>query len=353
MRRQHFERLKPICPNCQQNRGQIAPLVIRSTVREQQHDILEGTLICSDLECLSEFPIIDGIPLIMTGLRSYVAQNILPLMARRDLSESLESLFGDCCGPGSPYDTARQHLSIYGYGHYGDLDPGEESALGAGGILESIRRGLAMAGEVSGPIIDLGCAVGRSTCELAAAVEDLALGIDLNFGMLQMASRVIRRGIVRYPRRRVGIVYDRREFEVQIKQADKVDFWACDAAALPFAPDTFGVATGFNLLDCVGSPVDYLHEVARVLTSGAKAVLSAPYDWSATPMEAWLGGHSQRSEACGASEPVLRALLAGDHPQAIQGLKLFSEVDAIPWCVRLHDRSVMHYQSHLVVAQVE
>ena len=77
-------------------------------------------------------------------------------------------------------------------------------------------------------------------------------------------------------------------------------------------------------------------------------------DWSpsATPLEHWLGGHSQRSPGAGASEPVLRALLTpGAHPQSVAGLQLEREMESLPWQVRTHDRAWMHYRTHLVVAR--
>ena len=80
------------------------------------------------------------------------------------------------------------------------------------------------------------------------------LGIDLNFAMLRLASEVLRTGRVSYPRRRVGVVYDRREFPARFANAESVDFWACDAAALPFPAGTFSLAVNMNVLDCVSSP---------------------------------------------------------------------------------------------------
>ena len=45
-----------------------------------------------------------------------------------------------------------------------------------------------------------------------------------------------------------------------------------------------------------------------VVTGGL--VLTTPYDWSAAvPVDAWLGGHSQRGPHQGSSEPILRGLL--------------------------------------------
>jgi SAM-dependent methyltransferase len=215
------------------------------------------------------------------------------------------------------------------------------------------REGLAAAAgsQVDGPVIDIGCSVGRTSFALAEAFDGIVLGIDLNFDMLRTASQVLHQGAVRYPRRRVGIVFDRREFPATFKKAHNVDFWACDATALPFTAGIFSLAASFNVLDCVSSPYDNLCSLARVLMPGGSAIISTPYDWSssATPVESWLGGHSQRSESRGSSEALLRDLLSGKHPQAIEGLKVVSEAEGIPWAVRVHDRSSMHYRVHMVV----
>ena len=90
-----------------------------------------------------------------------------------------------------------------------------------------------------------------------------------------------------------------------------------------------------------------------MLRPGGKTVIACPYDWSphATAVEAWLGGHSQRSPMEGACESVLRTLLTpGAHPGSINSLKLSGERDQLPWHVRLHERSTMTYQLHMVAA---
>ena len=323
--------------------------------------------------------------------------------AREDLTAETETLLGDCCGPGSGFDTTRQHLSTYAWDHYGDLDPesplplapspvrppglhperergngieeggmgaplsrsgrgdggraGEGSGVGAcpGSVVRVLEKGLELGGEIpEGPLLDLGCAVGRTTFELAAHTGRLVLGVDLSYAMLRLAARVLREGRVRYPRRRVGLVYDRRDFPASFTGAENVDFWACDALALPFPTGTFAAVVGLNVLDCVQSPHDLLASLPRLFVEGGKAILSTPYDWSpnATPVEAWLGGHSQRGENAGASEPVLRALLTpGTHPAAIEGLRILAEEPSLSWRVRLHDRAVMEYRVHLLAAE--
>ena len=122
----------------------------------------------------------------------------------------------------------------------------------------------------SGPIIDTGCSVGRSSFELARRSKDLVLGVDLNFAMLRVASEVLRHGTVRYPRRRAGLVYERREIPVSLEGSERVDFWACDAAALPFPPGTFVLALNLNVLDCVYGPRDLLVSVEPCSNWAAK-----------------------------------------------------------------------------------
>jgi hypothetical protein len=69
-------------------------------------------------------------------------------------------------------------------------------------------------------------------------------------------------------------------------------------------------------------------------------------------VENWLGGHSQRSKLAGAPDVILKAILTpGSHPWSVTGLKLIAERDRLEWKVRLHDRSTMRYETHLLVAE--
>ena len=356
MKRRHFEQLRPVCPVCRTQNEIDSPLGIAQVAQEEAGNVIEGMLHCSHAACQREYPIIDGIPFILVGLRSYLSENILHVYARRDLTAVTESLLGDCCGPGSAFDTARQHLSSYAWDHYGEFDtkqPAEDARPGS--VVRILQQGLDVAGDKPpGPVLDVGCSVGRSSFALAERFNDLVLGVDLNYPMLRLAADVLRSGVVRYPRRRVGLVYDQREFRVRLQRMENVDFWACDATALPFEADTFSAAVTLNTLDCVHSPVDLLASMARTLKPGSPALLACPYDWStaATSVEAWLGGHSQRSAGEGCSALALRSLLTpGAHPQGIKGVEIAHEIDDLAWHVRLHDRSVVSYSVHLVVAK--
>jgi len=353
----HFEAFRPVCPVCRDPETREAHRVsIANVHRTEGESILEGTLNCTNPVCLREYPIIDGVPIIVPAIRSYISENILPILTRTDLADSTESLIGDCCGPGSAFDTNRQQLSSYIWDHYGELDP-EQNPLEPrpGALTRLLARGLeAMGSKMPGPILDMGCSVGGSSFKLAEATNELVLGVDLNFAKLRVASKVLHRGTVRYSRRRVGVVYDRREFPASFEKQDAVDFWACDAAALPLADGLFSLIVSLNLLDSIHSPIDHLRAVGHALAPGGKAMIGCPYDWStsATAIEGWLGGHSQRGSNSGASETVLRALVTqGTHPWSIPGLSLVAELDGLPWQVLLHDRCTVSYRVHLVIVE--
>jgi len=101
----------------------------------------------------------------------------------------------------------------------------------------------------------------------------------------------------------------------------------------------------------VAEPSRLLGELARVLSPAGDLLLATPYDWStrATQPAQWIGGHSQRAPHGGAAEDFLRALLTeGAHPSAVPGLALLGEIPRFAWQTRLHDRSFVHYASHLL-----
>ncbi len=362
MRRHHFELLQPVCPVCQQAGLGAHPLDLDHVEHESDRTIWEGRLKCSYTNCNSEFPIIDGIPILLPNLRTYIAEQIFQIMSRKDLSSSTISLLGDCCSQNSHLDVSRQHLSCYAWDHYGEFDT-SHSPLGSqadaptstssaetiqpGSIVRAMRVGLAadhFRRLPDGPVLDAGCGVGRTAFEIAEHTSREVLGIDLNFSMLQLAALLLRTGKVKYAKRRCGLVYDEREFEVTFPRAQQVDFWVCDAQALPLAPHSFAAVVAMNLLDSVASPAQLVSSLHTALKPDGQMLLASPYDWSTavTPVEAWLGGHSQRSPVRGSPQTVLPYVLEQS------GFEIIQQWPDIPWNVRMHDRSSMAYRLHMV-----
>jgi len=324
--------------------------------------IVQGVLQCTDLNCQSEYPIIDGVPIIMPRLREFIADSIFSICGRNDLSAVTESILGDCCSQGSAFDSLRQHLSCYMWDHYSDLDPAEESnkplssTYKSGSVVRVLEQGFALDSpfDTSTPsqvvcMLDIGCGPGRTSLRMAEHWGGMVLGVDVNFSMLKIASEMLRTHCVRYPRRRTGLVYDRREFSVDLPNMEQVDYWACDALSLPFSDCAFDRCVAMNVLDAVSSPVALLDSISKSLSARGRAILACPYDWTATvtPVESWLGGHSQRGADHGECSPMLKRLLEAEPSK----LKLVAELDGIDWNIRMHDRSSMQYRVHLICAE--
>jgi SAM-dependent methyltransferase/uncharacterized protein YbaR (Trm112 family) len=360
--RSHFQLFAPRCPACQRD-GHDAPLTLWRIARElgPPADVVEGLLRCP--RCDQAYPILEGIPILVPEPAAFVRDNIATILARNDLSDDLENALGDACGPGSWFDATRQHLSSYAWDHYAefppsDLIPSQPSIAPAsarpGGAARLLATGLQYAAPfpASAGVLDVGCSVGRATFELAAHAQRPALGLDLNFTHLRLARDVARTGIARFPLKRAGLVYDQRAHAVNHPAAALADFWLADASALPLASGSAAAVSALNLLDCTSAPLLVLNEFARVLAPAGQAVVATPYDWSAAvgPPATWLGGHSKLGPAHGDPAAVLRALLTpGAHPVSLSGVRLRAEAPGLAWHVRMHDRSVIEYFSHLVV----
>lgn len=366
MRAAHFEAFAPRCPACRVARGADAPLEVAFVDRgDAADDILEGALRCTSAQCQAEYPILDGIPILMPDPSAYLAESIGDVTARDDLGGRVADMLGEACGPGSAYDLKRTHLSSYGEDHWSDQAPGAETESSVVDLLDRAVQlarihSMTLVPEAASRLVELGCGPGRPTFELARrAPTALALGVDKHFPMLRLAARAARAGVVRYPRRNIGLLYDTVDFALGPDWTEaraRVDFWVADAAALPLPNRSADAVLGFGLLDAAASPLDVLRETARVLQSDRLAAFAAPWDWSAavTTPAAWIGGHSPRGFEDGDPAAVLRALLTpGAHPASVAGLRLAAEDPNVPWRVRVHARSVVHYSAQLVVLQSE
>lgn len=356
MRRSHFAAFAPHCLACADGQAQ-HPLGLLHVGAEEADDVRAGLLICANPACRHEYPIIDGIPILVPALAEFLGERAVELLTRDDFDPAIAGVLGDAIGTDTWYDGLRRTMSIYGWDGWADLDP-DEAPPGDGPHPGAGRRCLAalldMAGASAGVnrVLDVGCGTGRTSFDLADRHPDgLVLGLDIGLSLLRIAQGALR-GNVAYPRRRIGLVHDQRRFPVAMPAAERVDFWACDAAAPPFAQGSADLIVALNLIDCVPAPRDVLASLASQLGPGRRMLLATPYDWAArsTPPHAWIGGHSQRADDQGDGEPFLRRLLTpGAHAQSLGEVTLLAEKAHWPWHTRLHARATVHYSTHLFV----
>lgn len=347
MRLAHFHALRPVCPACRLT-GTLAPLGLACVEEERNEDVRSGLLGCES--CGTRYPILDGLPVLVADLNRFLSDNLFYLAMRRDLTPGLTALLAEATGPGAGLDAIRQHVSSYGWDHWADHDPAEaageqvqpgQAARVLGQLLDGLPGPLA-----EGPILDLGCGAGRTVMELAERTGRLVLGLDLSVPLARVAQDAVVGGQVAYDRRRGGLHFERRAFEVPAQE--RADIWIADALALPFADESFALVTALNLLDCVGDPRQALAEFGRVLSPGGACALATPFDWSgaATPFSHWLGGRGADGPQGGRSDAALDRLLS-DGPAAAGALRRSRPPGEAEWQIRLHDRSAMRYLTHL------
>jgi len=344
----HLERLGLVCPTCRASGREAPALVLGHVEKRDGDDVIEGALLCPAKPCQREHPIIDGVVVAVADIGSWIGHQLDGLTRRDDLSAWMESLLGDASGRTTSFDRERHDLSTYATAHWGD-----RAGLAETGTLPAlVDQVLAMLPEPPrGTWVDLGCALGRASHQLAAAGAELVVGVDLNFSMLRRAEQARRTGTMVWPQRRVGLVYDRRSAPLDGLPRDRVAYVCADVCVLPFAEGCFAGGLSLNVLDCVPSPLGHLVELGRVLPPGAPALLATPYDWavSATAVEGWLGGHSQRGELGGDSETIMRLVLAPEPSGGVDtGLVIVEERDRVPWRLALTSRSTMLYEVHVL-----
>ncbi|WP_408611965.1 Trm112 family protein, partial [Falsiroseomonas oryzae] len=161
MRRGHFAAFRPVCPVCLRRGAGAQPLVLAAVAEETGEDVRAGVLLCPDAACRHEYPILDGIPVIVPELRRLMSERGVELLLRDDVPEMVESLLGDAIGPDSWLDATRQTVSTYAWDAWAGLDPAEAPDPGGpvpGAVRRCLRRLLELrgAGPEGGLVLDAG-----------------------------------------------------------------------------------------------------------------------------------------------------------------------------------------------------
>ena len=306
----------------------------------------EGQLYCP--VCKMVYPIIRGIPILVPNPEKYIQQSILHISQETPLSPFVEQWLNQSCGPNSNYDLTQNYLSTYMWAHYDDQNPDrtEEDSN-----FVNITQELLTPCLYDGPLLDIGCSVGRGTFALAEEAKTPTLGIDINFSMLRMAHQIKKTQTISYRRRRCGTIYDTVSYPISLPQAKKTDFWAVDAEHLPFPSDHIIRCHSSNLIDCVRNPIQHLKELARSHNHLGYISIATPFDWSpnATDYDNWIGGHSPMFPLKGDPVEMLKWYFSPETPLTeLQEFEIIRSQDKIPWRIRIHERSTMHYNLHLL-----
>jgi putative 4-mercaptohistidine N1-methyltranferase len=148
---------------------------------------------------------------------------------------------------------------------------------------------------------DIGCAIGRSSFELAHGFDEV-IGVDFSARFIQEAQLLKENEVLRYT---VPTEGELESFhEVSLAQYDledvreKVTFWQADACNLKPIFKDFDLIFAGNLIDRLYDPQKFLETLVDRLNDGGMLILTSPYTWQeeSTPKEKWIGGYKRDGE---------------------------------------------------------
>ena len=185
-------------------------------------------------------------------------------------------------------------LAEYLLFHYGEPEAVLPWGFGPRGALDFPVRAVTGTFDPlpTGRALDLGCAVGRSTFELARTCEE-TVGIDFSGRFIEAAETLRRDDSLNYRRKDEGDCFTPLAARVPPGiDCARIRFETGDATALRDDLGTFDAVLAANLLCRLADPRRCLERLPRLVRPGGQLVLTTPCTWSEefTPRDRWLGG---------------------------------------------------------------
>ena len=205
----------------------------------------------------------------------------------------------------------------------------------------------AMQGRTLGHALDLGCAVGRSSFELARGGFERVTGLDFSSRFFRLAARMQAEGYLRYALPEEGEIVSYHETcleELGLEQVrSQVQFFQADACNLAEKFSGYDLVLAANLIDRLYAPRRFLADIYGRLNRGGILVLTSPYSWSEefTKKEEWLGGYRE------AGEPVWT--LEGLKEFLSPHFSLVGEPRDVPFVIRETRRRFQHTLTEVTV----
>lgn len=243
--------------------------------------------------------------------------------------------------PGSHYETDKL-LSEYAEFHYGDeyfSVPNFSKALvdlGMAAMIDKPRR----------KALDLGCASGRATFELARYFEAVT-GVDFSARFIGQGVQLVNEGVLRYTLTDEGelVSYKSRSLaELDLQDvAPKVEFFQGDACNLKPQFTGYDFILAANLIDRLYNPAKFLRSIHERLQLGGVLMLASPYTWleEHTPRADWIGGFKKDGESFTTLDGLTHLL--GEHFTLIKGPQ------EVPFVIRETRRKYQHTLSEVTL----
>lgn len=201
-------------------------------------------------------------------------------------------------------------------------------------------------GRNRGRALDLGCAVGRASFELAGKFDGVA-GMDFSSRFIETATRIKTEGVFPFLLTEEGEIMSRRLASLAELGLDgcreKVEFSRADACDLPEQCKGYDLVLAANLIDRLHSPRRFLAGIGQRINPGGLLVITSPYTWleEFTRREEWLGGYLED----GAETTTLDGLAAGLSSR----FRMLCPPRDIPFVIRETRRKFQHSIAEMTV----
>lgn len=247
--------------------------------------------------------------------------------------------------PPSHYETDRL-LSEYAEAHYG------ASYFGVPNFSKAlVDRAIKMLGDApKRRALDLGCASGRATFELARHF-DFVTGLDFSARFIRHGVTLAQSEPLRYQVVREGELTDLKAVTLQElgleDTAGKVEFFQADACNLKPQFGDYDFVLAANLVDRLYDPLKFLTTIHERMNVGALLMIATPGTWLTehTPRENWLGGFHRDGKEVSTLDG-LRAALAPRFEQ-------IGGVDEVPFVIRETQHKFQHTLSEVTFWRVK
>ncbi|HEX4842918.1 MAG TPA: putative 4-mercaptohistidine N1-methyltransferase [Limnobacter sp.] len=194
--------------------------------------------------------------------------------------------------------------------------------------------------------LDLGCAVGRSSFELARGFEQV-VGIDLSARFVEAAQELQAGESLQYFMRDEGELGRQVQTDLHEHQlnavANKVRFEQGDACQLDAVHADYDLVFAGNLIDRVANPAAFLQDMQKRVVQGGLLIISSPYTLldEYTPRSQWIGGYYAEGQA--------RSVLDGMQDLLAPHFRLAQSPLNVPFVIRETARKFQHSVAEFTV----
>ncbi len=245
----------------------------------------------------------------------------------------------------SVYETD-QMIAKYIEFHYSDGDSGLGVPNFQIACIDEVARYLD--GRQTGKALDIGCAAGRSSFELAKYFDRVD-ALDFSVRLIEAPSKLQSTGRQRYVCTDEGELNLFREvilrdFEGYDEVKDKIAFMQGDACNLVDKYDSYDLVFAGNLIDRLYDPGKFLNLIKDRINPGGLLVLASPYTWCEqyTPRDKWLGGFKDPAGENFTTLEGIERILAPD-------FSMIGQAVDIPFVFRETSRKFQYDVSELTV----